>query len=128
MYALVTIGPTQPSRQRRPLAASISTTVDAPAALAGSVPSMNSSSTVRRVEPLGLRPVNASTLRVTRPFGFTRLKRSIGMPLATSDRSADHNGAEVSSDSLPSLGELLELPIQMPATSAGSFLSFGGAM
>ncbi len=88
---------------------------------------MNSSSTVRRVEPLGLRPVNASTVPVTRPLGLTRLKRSIGMPLETSDSSADHSGADVSSDSLPSLGVLSELPIQMPATSAGSFLSLGGA-
>src|SRR5687768_3143518 len=128
MYARVTLGPMQPSCQRRPLAASMSTTVDALAALLGSVPSMNSSSTVRRVEPLGLRPVKASTARVTRPLGLTRLNRSIGMPLATSERRADQSGAEVSSDSLPSLGVLSELPIQMPATSAGSFLSLGGAM
>ena len=72
-------------------------------------------------------PVNASTVAVTRPLGRVRAKPSIGMPLETSDRIADHSGADVSSDSLPSLGVLSELPIQTPATSAGSFLFDGGA-
>src|SRR4051812_32169125 len=105
----------------------MSTTTAALAAFVGCVSLMNSSSTVRLVDPLGLSPVKASTDAGTRPFGFTREKLSIGMPFDTSDRIADHSGAEVSSESLPSLGELSELPIQMPATRAGSVLSFGGA-
>ena len=56
-----------------------------------------------------------------------RAKPSIGMPFDTSERIADHSGAEVSSESLPSLGELSELPIQTPATRAGRFLFEGGA-
>ena len=47
-------------------------------------------------------------------LGPVRAKPSIGMPLETSDRIADHSGADVSSESLPSLGELSELPIQTP--------------
>ena len=77
--------------------------------------------------PLGCRPVNASTVAVTRPLGLEPAKPSIGMPLDTSDRIADQRGAEVSSESLPSLGELSELPIQTPATSAGSVLDDGAA-
>ena len=71
--------------------------------------------------------MNASTVRVTRPLGLTRLNLSIGMPFETSERIADHSGADVSSESLPSLGELSELPSHTPATSAGSVLSLGGA-
>ena len=72
-------------------------------------------------------PVNASTVAVTRPLGLTRAKLSIGIPLETSATMADHRGADVSSDSLPSLGELSELPIQTPTTRPGAFGSFGGA-
>ena len=97
------------------------------ARLVGAVPGRNSSVTVLRVAPLGFMPVNASTVAVTRPLGLTRAKPSIGMPLDTSDRIADHRGADVSSDSLPSLGELSELPIQTPATSAGSVFDDGAA-
>ncbi len=88
---------------------------------------MNSSSTVLRVAPLGFMPVNASTVAVTRPLGLMRANPSIGMPFETSERIADHSGADVSSESLPSLGVLSELPIQTPATRAGSVLSVGGA-
>ena len=88
---------------------------------------MNSSSTVRREPAPGFMPVNASTFAVSRPLGRIRAKPSIGMPFDTSDRIADHSGADVSSDSLPSLGVLSELPIQTPATSAGRFLLDGGA-
>ena len=83
--------------------------------------------TVLSVDGPGSIPVNASTDFVTRPLGLTRVKPSIGIPFETSDRIADHSGADVSRDSLPSLGELSELPSQTPATSAGSFLSEGGA-
>ena len=72
-------------------------------------------------------PVNASTVAVSRPLGRIRAKPSIGMPFDTSDRIADHSGADVSSESLPSLGVLSELPIQTPATRAGRFLLDGGA-
>ena len=64
---------------------------------------------------------------VTRSLGLVRAKSSIVMPLDTSDRIADQSGADVSSESLPSLGELSELPIQTPATRAGAFGSSGGA-
>ena len=49
------------------------------------------------------------------------------MPFDTSERIADQSGADVSSESLPSLGVLSELPIQTPAARAGSVLADGGA-
>src|SRR3954469_7859896 len=70
-------------------------------------------------------PVNASTVTVSRPFGFVRRKPSIGIPWETSDRIADHNGADVSSESLPSFGVLSELPIHTPATRPGRLLADG---
>ena len=94
--------------------------------MVGAVPGRNSSSTVLRVAPLGFMPVNASTVAVTRPLGLVRAKPSIGMPLETSDRIADHSGADVSSESLPSLGELSELPIQTPVDERRSFVLDGG--
>ncbi len=69
--------------------------------------------------------MNASTVALTRPLGLVRAKPSIFMPFDTSERIADQSGAEVSSDSLPSLGELSELPIQTPVTSAGAVLDDG---
>jgi len=127
MNDLVSIGPTQPSRHRRPLAASMSTALEELALVVGAVPGRNSSSTVLRVAPLGLRPVNASTVALTRPLGLVRAKPSTLRSLDTSERIADHSGAEVSSESLPSLGVLSELPIQTPATRAGSVLDDGMA-
>ena len=88
---------------------------------------MNSSVTARCDPGAALPPVNGSTRAVTSDLGRTRPKREIGMPFETSDRIADHSGADVSRDSLPSLGELSELPSQTPATRACRDLSFGGA-
>ena len=127
MNVLVTIGPTQPSCQRRPLAESMSTAIAMSAVFVGAVPGRKISSTVRLVEGPGSIPVNASTLVVTSPLGLVRANPSIGMPFETSDRIALHSGADVSSDSLPSLGELSLLPSQTPATRAGSVLSEGVA-
>src|SRR5450759_1137298 len=127
MNVLVTMGPTQPPCHRRPLARSTSTVLAMADALVGAVPGRKISLTVLRVVGPGSIPVNASTVLVTRPLGLTRAKPSIGMPLETSDRMADHRGAEVSRDSLPSLGELSELPSQTPATRAGRVLLDGGA-
>ena len=62
---------------------------------------------------------------VTMPGGA--LNWAIFSPLLTSVRIADHSGADVSSESLPSLGLLSLLPIQTPTASAGAFVSAGGA-
>ena len=86
---------------------------------------MNSSLTVLVVNGPGLRPVNASTVAVCSPAGA--LNAAIGVPRLISVRMADHNGADVSSESLPSLGVLSLLPIQIPTARAGAFGSFGGA-
>ena len=74
----------------------------------------------------GLRPVNASTVAVL-SASFGGLNWAILVPLVTSVMIADQSGAEVSSDSLPSLGLLSLLPIQTPTAMAGAFLSDGGA-
>jgi hypothetical protein len=60
-------------------------------------------------------------------ISFGGLKVATLSPLLTSCRIADQRGAEVSSESLPSLGLLSLLPIQTPTDRAGAFLSAGGA-
>ena len=121
------IASAQPSCQRSPVAASTSTTTWRLSDFVGAVPLMNSSVTDLVVAPPGLNPVKASTLALTSPPGFASSNCAIGMPLLASDRIADHSGAEESSEREPRLGSLLELPIHTPATSAGAFLSLGGA-
>src|SRR3954447_20295290 len=127
MYDLVTRGPAQPSRHSRPVAASISRVTTARVRFAGTVPRMNSSTTARRDPGVARAPVKGSIRAETRLFGRTRSKRDTGRRDETSDRIADHSGAEVSSDSLPSFGELSELPSHTPATRPGSERSAGGA-
>ncbi len=70
--------------------------------------------------------MNASTVAVL-SASFGGLNWAIFVPLVTSVRIADQSGAEVSSESLPSLGLLSLLPIQTPTARAGAFLSAGGA-
>ena len=89
------------------------------------MPGTKNSLIVLVVNGPGLRPVNASTVAVWMSLGG--LNSAIGSPLLTSRMIADQSGAEVSSESLPSLGVLSLLPIQTPTASAGAFLSAGGA-
>ena len=91
----------------------------------GTVPGTKNSLTVLVVNGPGLSPVNASTVAVSMVGGG--LNCAIFSPRLTSVRIADQSGADVSSESLPSLGVLSLLPIQTPTDSAGAFLSAGGA-
>src|SRR3954451_13605214 len=115
----------QPFCHRSPVAASIATNDVKCAGPVGWVFGRKYSVTVFDVPGPGAKPVNASTLARTRPLGGWN--DANGMPFETSDRIADHRGADESSESEPLFGSLFELPIQTPTTSAGSFLSFGGA-
>ena len=126
MNVRVTIGPAQPSRHRRPDdGVDVDRHADVGRPLRGRAGQEQLLDGLAACPAPGFMPVNASTVAVSRPLGLVRAKPSIGMPFETSDRIADHSGAEVSSESLPSLGELSELPIQTPATSAGSVLVRG---
>jgi hypothetical protein len=91
----------------------------------GTVPGTKYSVIFLVVNGPGLRPVKASTVAVWMSLGG--LKVAIFSPLVTSRMMADQSGAEVSSESLPSLGVLSLLPIQTPTAMAGAFLSAGGA-
>ena len=74
----------------------------------------------------GLEPGEGVDRRgLTMPAGG--LNWAIGSPLLISVRIADQSGADVSSESLPSLGVVSLLPIQTPTASAGAFGSSGGA-
>ena len=122
---LVTLGPWQPSCHRRPVAASIEAATRSVSFWVGTVPGTKYSLIVFVVNGPGLSPVNASTVAVWMSLGG--LKFAIFSPLLTSRRIADQSGADVSSESLPSLGLLSLLPIQTPTEMAGAFGSAGGA-
>src|SRR4029079_2829295 len=110
---LVTFGPSQPSRHNSPLAASMVAAVRKVSFSFGTVPGRKNSLTVFVVNGPGLRPVKASTgAGLSACDGV--LNWAILVPLVTSFMIADHRGAEVSSESLPSLGVLSLLPIQTP--------------
>src|SRR6185503_6744925 len=121
----VFLGPTQPSCQSLPLAASIVTERWKLSVSRGTVPLMNSSSTVFVVNGPGRMPVNASTLATSRPEGLCQ--PSIGRSLLTSRMMRDQSGADESSDNVSVFGSLLLFPIQTPTARAGSDGSFGGA-
>ena len=101
----VTFGPWQPSCHSRPLASSIVAAVRSVSFWFGTVPGTKNSLTVLVVNGPGLSPVNASTVAVSMPCGG--LNCAIFSPRLTSVRIADQSGADVSSESLPSLGRVV---------------------